>query len=69
MTGPMERPHGPFEFNGLSRELEAIQKPQDSWATDFSRQPHHMGPPDQHFEEFENIYQQNRMAGKKTERI
>ncbi|KAI7851498.1 hypothetical protein BDC45DRAFT_486575 [Circinella umbellata] len=63
MAGPMERPHGPFEFNGLSRELEAIQKPQDNWAADFTRQSNQMGPPNQHFEEFEKIYQQNRMAG------
>ncbi|KAI9254574.1 hypothetical protein BDA99DRAFT_518754 [Phascolomyces articulosus] len=62
-AGPMERPHGAFEFGGLSRELEAIQKPHDNWAADFARQPHQMGPPDQHFEEFEKIYQQNRMAG------
>ncbi|KAI9489477.1 hypothetical protein BDB00DRAFT_843113 [Zychaea mexicana] len=64
MAGPMERPPGAFELGGLSRELEAIQQPHDSWAADFNRQSHTMGPPpDQHFEDFEKIYQQNRMAG------
>ncbi|KAI8143766.1 hypothetical protein BJV82DRAFT_609363 [Fennellomyces sp. T-0311] len=57
----MERPGGAFEFSELSRELEHMQKPRDNWAADFAR--HAMAPPDHHFEEFEKIYQQNRMAG------
>ncbi|CEI94101.1 hypothetical protein RMCBS344292_08322 [Rhizopus microsporus] len=53
--------NGPFEFSGLSRELDQIQPnqpPAAEWAADFMQHQHEITGPQQ-FEEFEQIYQQN----------
>ncbi|KAI9316480.1 hypothetical protein BX666DRAFT_2019503 [Dichotomocladium elegans] len=55
----IERPANAFEFQGLSRELASIHRPQADWASDFAQ--HHVPEDRKQFEEFEKIYQQNRV--------
>lgn len=71
MTRPMQQhQHPAFEFGGLSRELESIHHKQKQpaahhWTNDFMHQQQHPVPvndPSQ-YEEFDRIYEQNRMQG------
>lgn len=71
MTRSMQQQQHPaFEFGGLSRELESIHHKQKQpahphqWTNDFMHQQHTMPVNDpSQFEEFDRIYEQNRVQG------